>query len=36
MSKILPKMGNKIITDQKGNNILPLLQMQLNNNKDIK
>jgi len=29
MSEIVPKLGNKIITDQKGNNILPLLQMQL-------
>jgi membrane protease subunit HflK len=29
MSDIVPKLGNKIITDQKGNNILPLLQMQL-------
>ncbi len=30
MQKILPKMGNKIITDQEGNNVLPLLQMQMN------
>ena len=31
MSEVLPKLGNKIITDQDGNNVLPLLQMQLNN-----
>ena len=30
MSEVLPKLGNKIITDDKGNNVLPLLQMQLN------
>lgn len=30
MQKILPKLGNKIITDQEGNNVIPLLQMQLN------
>ncbi len=29
MSEIVPKLGNKIITDQKGNSVLPLLQMQL-------
>lgn len=29
MSDVLPKLGNKIITDQKGNNVLPLLNMQL-------
>lgn len=28
MSKILPKMGNKLILDEKGRNVLPLLQMQ--------
>ena len=31
MNDILPKMGNVIITDQKGNNVLPLLQMSLKN-----
>ena len=30
MESVIPKLGNKIITDQEGNNILPLLQMQLN------
>lgn len=30
MANVLPRLGNKIITDQKGNNVLPLLQMQLN------
>jgi membrane protease subunit HflK len=30
MSKILPRLGNVIITDQKGNNVLPLLNMKLN------
>jgi membrane protease subunit HflK len=29
MSNILPRLGNKIITDEEGNNVLPLLQMQL-------
>jgi len=29
MQKVLPVMNNKIITDQDGNNVLPLLQMQL-------
>lgn len=29
MSEVLPKIGNKIITDNKGTNVLPLLQMQL-------
>lgn len=29
MRSALPKLGNKIITDEKGNNVLPLLQMQL-------
>ncbi|TNE74704.1 FtsH protease activity modulator HflK [bacterium] len=28
MTKILPKMGNKVILDEKGRNVLPLLQMQ--------
>ena len=31
LSEVLPKLGNTIITDQKGNNVLPLLQMQLDN-----
>jgi len=30
MSKVMPKIGNVVITDQKGNSVLPLLQMQLN------
>jgi membrane protease subunit HflK len=30
MESVLPRLGNKIITDEKGNNVLPLLQMQLN------
>lgn len=29
MEDIIPKMGKKIITDESGNNVLPLLQMQL-------
>jgi len=33
MEKTIPKLGNKIITDKNGNNILPLLQMQLNEKK---
>lgn len=31
MNKVLPMLGNKIITDEKGNNVLPLLQMQMQN-----
>lgn len=31
MSEVLPELGQKIITDQDGNTVLPLLQMQLNN-----
>jgi membrane protease subunit HflK len=27
MEKILPKLGNKIITDEKGSNVLPLLNL---------
>jgi membrane protease subunit HflK len=34
MQSVIPRLGNKIITDQKGNNILPLLQMQLNQIKE--
>ncbi len=29
MQRVLPNLGNKIITDQDGNNVLPLLQMQI-------
>lgn len=29
MEEVIPRMGKKIITDQNGNNVLPLLQMQL-------
>ncbi len=29
MESVVPKLGNKIITDEKGNNVLPLLQMQM-------
>lgn len=31
MNRVLPELGNKIITDGKGNNVLPLLQMQMQN-----
>jgi len=30
MKGAIPKLGHKIITDENGNNVLPLLQMQLN------
>lgn len=33
MQSVIPKLGNKIITDQEGTNVLPLLQMQLKNQK---
>lgn len=33
MSKVLPQLGQKIITDKNGANVLPLLQMQLQNSK---
>lgn len=33
MEEVIPKLGQKIITDQKGGNILPLLQMQLSQQK---
>ncbi|MCF8304498.1 MAG: FtsH protease activity modulator HflK [Bacteroidales bacterium] len=33
MQDVIPRLGNKIITDQEGNNVLPLLQMQLKNQK---
>lgn len=29
LSEILPNLGNKVIVDDEGNNVLPLLQMQL-------
>jgi membrane protease subunit HflK len=29
MKNAIPKLGHKIITDEKGNNVLPLLQMQI-------
>ena len=29
MTDVIPKVGNKIITDEDGSNVLPLLQMQL-------
>ena len=29
MEDVIPRLGEKIITDQKGSNVLPLLQMQL-------
>ncbi|MBE0666796.1 MAG: protease modulator HflK, partial [Bacteroidales bacterium] len=31
MENVIPRVGHKIITDEKGNNVLPLLQMQMNN-----
>ncbi len=31
MQTVIPRLGNKIITDEDGNNVLPLLQMQMNN-----
>lgn len=30
MANVIPKLGGKIITDEDGSNVLPLLQMQLN------
>jgi len=30
MANVIPKIGNVVITDQKGNSVLPLLQMQMN------
>lgn len=32
MEDVMPKLGHKIIMDENGNNVLPLLQMQLDNN----
>lgn len=34
MESVIPKLGNKIIVDPEGNNILPLLQMPLNPTKE--
>ncbi len=31
MQQVLPRLGGKIITDEEGNNVLPLLQMQMKN-----
>lgn len=36
MANVLPKLGHKIITDQEGNNVLPLLQMQLTEKSEVK
>ncbi len=33
MEEVMPRLGQKIITDQSGNNVLPLLQMQLSQQK---
>jgi len=33
MEEVIPRLGQKIITDQNGNNVLPLLQMQLSQQK---
>ena len=33
MSQVLPKLGHVIITDEKGQNVFPLLQMNMNNDK---
>ncbi|MCT4645484.1 MAG: FtsH protease activity modulator HflK [Carboxylicivirga sp.] len=33
MEDVMPRLGQKIITDQSGNNVLPLLQMQLSQQK---
>jgi membrane protease subunit HflK len=30
MGSVLPKLGSKIIIDEEGNNVLPLLQMEMN------
>ncbi|MDZ7683078.1 MAG: FtsH protease activity modulator HflK [Fodinibius sp.] len=35
LEDILPKIGNKIVTDQNGNNVLPLLQMQMDGVKNV-
>ncbi|MDP4283496.1 MAG: FtsH protease activity modulator HflK [Bacteroidota bacterium] len=36
MSKVLPQLGQKIITDEGGNNVLPLLQMKMQNEQTTK
>nr|WP_319399199.1 FtsH protease activity modulator HflK [uncultured Carboxylicivirga sp.] len=36
MESVIPKLGEKIITDQKGNSVLPLLQMQLSQQNNTK
>ncbi|MFB6317607.1 FtsH protease activity modulator HflK [Saccharicrinis sp. FJH54] len=36
MQNVIPKLGKKIITDDKGNNVLPLLQMQMSNSQPAK
>lgn len=36
LEEILPKIGNKIVTDGNGNSVLPLLQMQMDGAKVIK
>jgi membrane protease subunit HflK len=33
MEEVIPRLGHKIITDESGTNVLPLLQMQLNTKK---
>lgn len=35
LEEILPEIGNKVVTDQNGNNVLPLLQMQMDGVKNI-
>jgi membrane protease subunit HflK len=35
LQEVLPRLGNKVITDQEGSNVLPLLQMQMDNIKNI-
>jgi len=32
MQSVIPRLGAKVITDEEGNNIIPLLQMQMKNN----
>lgn len=32
LTDVIPRLGHKIITDEEGNNVLPLLQMQLKEN----
>ncbi len=31
MARLMPKIGNKVVVDEQGNNVLPLLQMQTEN-----